>query len=397
MNSQSKKIANSLAIELEHILNYWTLNSIDEENDGFLGERDHFNNIVPKATKGIILNSRILWSFSAASNHYKTNKYKSYCERSFDYLCTFFKDEKYGGVYWELNAEGKPINKRKQIYAQAFMIYALSEYYLFSKNNDALDWAVEIYKLIEKNANDQKNKGYIEAFNEDWSPIEDMRLSDKDANEAKTMNTHLHILEAYTNLYKVYKKPSLKKHLTNLIQLFFDKFLTSQNHLNLFFDEQWNLKSNIVSYGHDIETAWLLIEAAKVLKDENLIDKTEKTAILIADTFINEGIDFDGGVFNEYNPSTKKLDTDKHWWPQAEAMVGLQYAYNISKNEKYLETSAKILAFIKQNIIDTTNGEWFWSVDKNRNLHTHNYKIGMWKAPYHNSRACMVIIRNTST
>ncbi len=271
------------------------------------------------------------------------------------------------------------------------MIYALSEYYLFSKNQDALDWAIDIYELIEKHAKDPIHKGYIEAFNEDWSPIKDMRLSDKDVNEVKTMNTHVHVLEAYTNLYKVYKNASLRQHLVELIELFLNKFLNAKNHLNLFFNEQWNLKGNIISYGHDIETAWLLIEAAKIIEDAALLQKTEKSAILISDTFLNEGVDTDGGVFNDYNPDTNQLDGDKHWWAQVEAMVGLQYAYAITKDEKYLDSSANILEFIKQNIIDHKNGEWFWRVDKNRNLYTSEYKMGMWKAPYHNSRACMIL------
>ena len=387
----AEKISVALAAELKNILNYWTHNSIDEINDGFLGERDHFNKVVTNATKGVILNSRILWSFSAASNHYKTDKYSDICKRSYEYLETFFKDENYGGVFWELSSGGKPLNRRKQVYAQAFMIYALSEYYMFSKNQDALYWAIDIYKLIEKHANDTVKKGYIEAFNEDWSSIKDMRLSNKDANEAKTMNTHLHVLEAYTNLYKVYKRPSLKQHLTDLITLFFNKFLTSENHLNLFFDEHWNLKSSVISYGHDIEAAWLLIEAAKVVGDEKLLQKTKNIAVLIANTFIKEGIDVDGGVLNEFNPISKKLDGDKHWWPQAEALVGLSYAYNITKNEKYLETATSILTFIEKHIIDHKNGEWFWRVSQNQKVNTSDCKMGMWKAPYHNSRACMVL------
>jgi mannobiose 2-epimerase len=393
MHPFAEKIANELSGELTNILNYWVENSIDEENGGFVGERDFYNNLVPNASKGIILNSRILWSFSAASNHYQSDKYKAICERSFNYLFTYFRDADFGGVFWELNAEGKPINKRKQVYAQAFMMYALSEYYQFSKNEEALNWAIELYQLVEKYANDTINKGYIEAFYEDWSPIEDMRLSDKDANEAKTMNTHLHVLEAYTNLYKVYKKKRLKNNLVELIQLFIDKFLTPENHLNLFFDEQWYLKSNLISYGHDIETAWLLIEAAKVIDNKELLQKTEKIAILIADTFIKEGIDTDGGVIYEYNPTTKKTDYDKHWWPQAEAMVGLKYAYEITNDETYLEKALEILNFLQNNILDKTNGEWFWRVDKNGKPNTSDCKMGMWKAPYHTSRACMILTR----
>ncbi|REE82095.1 mannobiose 2-epimerase [Lutibacter oceani] len=391
MHKLAKEVSVSLANELQNILNYWSENTVDEINGGFVGERDHYNNLVPNASKGIILNSRILWSFSAASNHLKTDKYNALCERSYNYLKTNFNDEKFGGVYWELDVKGNPINTRKQVYAQAFMIYALSEYYILSNNKEALNWAVELYELVEKYAKDNIFRGYIEAFNEDWSPIADMRLSDKDANEAKTMNTHLHVLEAYTNLYKVYKNEGLKNNLTELINLFLTKFLNSNNNLNLFFDEQWNLKSSVVSFGHDIETAWLLIEAAKVLENKTLITETERVAVLIADVFIQTGIDTDGGVMNDYEPKTGKLDGDKHWWPQAEALVGLRYAYNITKDEKYLSISTKILNFIQTKIIDKTNGEWFWRVDKKGKLYTSDYKIGMWKAPYHTSRACIVL------
>jgi len=391
MHPAIEKISVSLANELQNILNYWSTNTVDEINGGFVGERDHYNNLIPNASKGIVLNSRVLWAFSAASNHYKSNEYKDLCDRSYLYLKSSFKDEKFGGVYWELDAKGNPINTRKQVYAQAFMIYALSEYYLFSKNKEALNWAIELFDLIEKYANDTEYKGYIEAFNQDWSPIEDMRLSDKDANEAKTMNTHLHILEAYTNLYKVCRNENLKGKLSELIQLFLSKFMNANNHLNLFFDEQWNLKGDLVSYGHDIETAWLLIEAAKIIEDQVLLSETKRIAVLIADTFIEEGVDNDGGVLNEYDPKTGRLDTDKHWWPQAEALVGLHYAYEITGNEKYLTVSSAILNFIQTKIIDSTNGEWFWRVNKEGTPYTSEYKVGMWKAPYHTSRACIVL------
>ncbi|MDZ7612409.1 MAG: AGE family epimerase/isomerase [Flavobacteriaceae bacterium] len=209
-----------MADELKYILSYWSTSAIDHEFGGFLGERDFYNTIVPEAPKGIILNSRILWSFSAVSNHLQTNEYAALCDRSFHYLKQYFRDEKYGGVYWELDHAGKPSNLRKQVYAQAFMIYALSEYYIFSGNPMALDWALEIYGLIEKHANDRIYGGYTEAFAHDWSIIEDMRLSEKDANEAKTMNTHLHVLEAYTNLYRVHKDTDLAKRLTGSYRTF---------------------------------------------------------------------------------------------------------------------------------------------------------------------------------
>ena len=379
----------SLGKELHNILNYWKKYAIDDVNGGFVGEIDHYNNVVPNASKGIILNSRILWSLSAASNHYNSNEYKELCDRSYNYLKTYFIDKEFGGVFWELDAKGNPINTRKQVYAQAFMIYALSEYYKFSKKKEALNWAIQLYEIIEKYANDKVYKGYIEAFNKDWSPIEDMRLSEKDENEAKTMNTHLHVLEAYTNLLQVYKNEELKNNLEKLTQLFLAKFINSKNHTNLFFDEKWNINGDLISYGHDIETAWLLIEAAKETKNKKLVSETKRKAVLIADTFLKEGVDDDGGVIYEYFPSKKLIDADRHWWPQAEALIGLRYAFYITGDEKYLEASSKIWNFTQDKIIDKINGEWFWKVNKYGEVATDQYKVGLWKAPYHNSRACI--------
>lgn len=391
MTSPFEQLSMEMGLELRNLLKYWSSNALDDENDGFIGKRDFYNNPILKSNKGIILNSRILWTFAAASNHLKTLEYTSICERAFDYLYNYFKDEKYGGVYWELTYNGSAINKRKQIYAQAFTIYALSEYYTFSKNTEALEWAIEIFNLIEKHAHDYNFEGYIEAFNEDWSPIQDMRLSDKDENEAKTMNTHLHILEAYTSLYKAHKDSLVKSRLANLVQLFLDKFLTKEGHLKLFFDAKWQNKSRMVSYGHDIETAWLLYEAAKATEIPELIKKTEQVAVLIADTFIAEGIDASGGVLYEYDPITNHLDTDKHWWPQAEAIVGLNYAYRFNPKKEYASNALNIWNFTKRHLLDAENGEWYWRVDENGIPNSSDCKMGMWKAPYHNSRACMIL------
>jgi len=388
--NQLKQELNS---ELNNILYYWTKNTIDYEYGGFVGQINHYNQIIPQASKGIILNTRILWSFSAASNHLKTNNYKVICDRAFHYLKTFFNDETNKGVFWELDFKGTPINKRKQVYAQAFAIYALSEYYLFTKNEDAKNWAISIFDCIEKHAKDTLNSGYFEAFNEDWSPIEDMRLSDKDMNASKTMNTHLHVLEAYTTLLKIYDNDQLRNSLRLLIELIFEKFLNTKNHYDLFFDDQWHLLSNTVSYGHDIETAWLVIEAAKAVNDAALVNQANAMAIKVANTFLNEAIDDDGAVLNEKNLTTNHTDTDKHWWPQVEALIGLKYAYALHPDKRYLETSVKIWAFIKKHLIDHKNGEWFFRVDKNGNVYTEEDKVSMWKAPYHTSRACIILNR----
>ena len=384
-------LKSELHSELKNILNYWTNNTLDQENGGFLGQINHYNEVIDNANKGIILNSRILWSFSAASNHLNSNEHKSICERAYLYLKTFFNDEKHKGVFWELDYQGKPVNKRKQVYAQAFSIYALSEYYIFSKNEDAKNWAIELFNQIEKHAKDNKNIGYFEAFNEDWSPIEDMRLSDKDMNASKTMNTHLHILEAYTTLLKIYDSEALRESLKMLVDVFLEKFLNKNNHYELFFDDNWNLLSNSISYGHDIETAWLVIEAAKLLNDKALLKKTENVALKVANTFLEEALDKDCAVINEKNLTTNHIDTDRHWWPQVEALIGLKYAYNLNKDEKYLTNSIKIWDFTKKHLIDHKNGEWYFRVDKNGDPYTEEDKVSMWKAPYHTTRACIIL------
>jgi len=290
-----------------------------------------------------------------------------------------------------LDYTGKPINKRKQVYAQAFTIYALSEYYLFSKNNEAKKWAIELFEVLESVTKDTLNGGYIEAFAEDWKPISDVRLSEKDMNAVKTMNTHLHILEAYTNLFRFYKKDTLKKALTELVFIFQHKFLNAKNHYDLFFDQKWNLLSNTISYGHDIEAAWLIIDATELLDDKKLLLQVQQTAIKVANTFMSEAIDSQNGVINEYHLDTSIKDSDRHWWPQVEALVGLCYTYQLTKDKKYLQTASQIWDFTKKHLIDHKNGEWHFRVDKKGIPYKEEDKVSMWKAPYHTSRSCIVI------
>lgn len=385
------QLKSDLNLELKSILEYWVNNTLDDEHGGFLGKINHYNDVVPNASKGVILNTRILWAFSAASNHLKTNKYQDICDRAFQYLNTFFRDQDHKGVFWELDYKGKSKNKRKQVYAHAYAIYALSEYYVFSKKESAKTWAIEIFELLEKNAKDIVNLGYFEAFNEDWTPIEDMRLSHKDINASKTMNTHLHVLEAYTTLLKIYDSPQLKTSLKILVNLFFDKFLNKSNHLDLFFDDTWNLLSHSISYGHDIETAWLVIDAAKALKDEALINQANIIALNITNVFLKEGIASNGGVLNDKNTVTNQVDTDRHWWPQVEALIGFKYAYALNKNKNYIDASLKIWDYTKKHLIDHKNGEWYFRVDKHGKPYTEEDKVSMWKAPYHTVRACIIV------
>jgi mannobiose 2-epimerase len=390
MNSPTNRIADfklKLLSNLEeNILKFWVDKTIDTENGGFIGLVNAENKPVKKSSKGAVLNTRILWTFSAAFAHLKAAEYKTLADRAYHYIDHHFLDKKYGGIYWELDYTGKPHNTRKQVYAQAFAIYAFTEYFKICGKEEVLEKSIHLFKLIENHSLDRIKGGYLDAFGEDWSSIQDMKLSAKDENAPKTMNTHLHILEAYTNLYRVWKDKELADSLKNLIILFMEKFIDQRGHLVLFFDNDWNRIEDFCSFGHDIEFSWLLTEAAEVLGDPELIEKTDKTAVKIATVIFNEGIANDGGLMNEYDYRKCEFDTDKHWWQQAEAMVGFYNAYAISGNEKFLESTFRVWEYIDKYIIDHRNGEWFWKVDKDGKVYPGMEKAGFWKCPYHNSR-----------
>ncbi|MDH7461434.1 AGE family epimerase/isomerase [Chitinophagaceae bacterium 26-R-25] len=382
---------NELAVELDNILQYWIDHTIDEESDGFYGKIDNENKVDNKAPKGSVLNARILWTFAAAFNFTKEKKYLEVAARAFDYIAKHFIDKENGGVYWTVDYSGQPLDTKKQIYALSFALYAASEYYRASHLPEVKQMAIDLYNAIEKYSYDPVKGGYFEAFTKDWKPIADLRLSEKDANEKKTMNTHLHVLEAYTNLYRVEQASAVKQSIHNLLSVFDGHIINQQtHHLKLFFDEDWNTRGQIISYGHDIEAAWLLLEAAEAIGDEEWIGKMKINAIKMADAAA-EGLDKDGGLW--YEIENNHLVKEKHWWPQAEAMVGFFNAAQVSGNEKYIQRSMGSWQFTKQYILDTKNGEWFWGVREDYSIMPNEDKAGLWKCPYHNGRACLELVK----
>jgi mannobiose 2-epimerase len=377
----------------ENILSWWIHYAPDRELGGFHGHINHQNRVVKGAGKGAVLNARILWTFSAAYRMYKEPVYLDTARRAYAYIISYFTDKKHGGVYWELEPDGRVRSSRKQVYAIAFTIFGLAEYHLASGDDQPLKYALGLFWDIEAHALDPLYNGYTEALTREWTSLEDLRLSEKDDNESKTMNTHLHILEAYGNLYRVWKDPVLEKALENLIRLFLNTFVDPDRlQLNLFFDDHWTLKSSMVSYGHDIECSWLLHETALILGKEELVKETEQVAIKMARA-TEEGLDANGGLHYEYFPDTMALDKDKHWWPQAEAMVGYFNAWQLSGEKEFLDRSLGSWNFIREQLIDPDLGEWYWSVDAQGIPQTEKEKAGFWKCPYHNGRACMELIR----
>ena len=397
MNEVLRTYRKEMQQELEKILEYWMKFAIDTQNGGFVGRVDHDNKIHAEAPKGSVLNSRILWTFSAAYHLTKKEEYLKLADRAFQYLKDYFIDKECGGVYWTVTHTGQPLDTKKQIYALSFAVYGLSEFYHVSKNEKALELANDIYGAIIKYSYDEKNGGYIEALTREWKEINDLRLSAKDANEKKSMNTHLHVLEAFVNLYGVSSNELLKAQVQEMIRLFADHIISKQtNHLVLFFDNEWNQRSNIVSYGHDIEAAWLIQEAVEAIKDQLLWDVI-RHRLLPLTLAAAQGLDKDGGLWYEYDPSQNHLIKQKHSWPQAEAMIGFFNAWQNTADEKYLNQSLKSWDFVKKYIHDKDCGEWYWGVYEDYSPMRKEDKVGMWKCPYHNSRACIEIINRINS
>jgi mannobiose 2-epimerase len=374
---------------IHNILPYWIKKMPDQEGGGFYGQIDGRDQVVPGAPKGGILNARILWSFAAAYKRQRDPLYLEMATRARDYIFRYFFDEEHGGTYWCLKSNGEPMDTKKQIYSQAFFIYALSTYHMATGDKESLERAIALFRLIEERSFDGKRGGYFEAFTREWGEMADLRLSEKDANEKKTMNTHLHVLEAYTALYRIWPDPGLRQQLASLVNVFSEKIVDPvTSHLNLFFDEEWNCRSTIVSYGHDIEASWLLCEAAEALGEA---DSVKGLALRIASA-AHEGLAEDGSLFYEKDDTVGHFDRDRHWWVQSEAVVGFLNAWQLSGDAGWLEMASDALGYILHNISDRVNGEWHWSVRADGTVNRDDDKAGFWKCPYHNTRMCLEVM-----
>lgn len=388
LKSLKKEFENELT---DNILNYWVKEVYDPKRKTFFGKITNEGVKYSEAPLSAVFTTRVMWTFAAAYRVYPTAIYKKMTDEAFRILLDHFWDKENGGIYWSVFPDGKPEDKKKQFYAEAFFIYALSEYYLAFKNEKAKQIAVSMFMLMEKFAFDPEFGGYIEARTADWKETDDQRLSPKDLDVKKSMNTHLHILEAYTNLYRIYKDEQSKEKLEHLIRIFLDEIIDTQTgHLILFFDKDWTVRSEIDSYGHDIEATWLLCEAAEVLGNKELEEKVHKVALKITDVTFKEGLAEHGGLY--YEKEGDELMDQFDWWPQSETVVGFFNSWQISGKEEYLAQAIKTWRFIQNHIVDKKNGEWFRGV--NADLEPFNSdKVGPWKAPYHNARMCLEMMR----
>ncbi|HOT98052.1 MAG TPA: AGE family epimerase/isomerase [bacterium] len=377
---------------LSDILPFWLEEAPDRERGGFWARVSPDLQVRERAPKGLILNARILWTFSAAYRQYLSPVYLGMARRAWHELATFFTDPIYGGMFWMLDERNLPLDDSKKIYGQAFALYSLTEYHLASGEQEPLERALAIYRLIEEHNYDSVNTGYLESASRDWSPTQDLRLSAVDMNEKKSMNTHLHLLEAYTQLFRAWPDDGLRERLVQLINNFLDHIIDAGTyHLVLFFDEHWQPKSHKISYGHDIETSWLLDEAAQALGDPVLGRKCQKISVAMANAVLEEGVAADGGLC--YECEEGHTDAEVHWWVQSEAVVGFANAYQNSGRPEFLTAAVRAWDFIEAHFFDRTFGEWYYKVNAGRETDHHLHKISEWKCPYHNSRACLELVR----
>lgn len=387
-------IMNRMLSTLEdNILRFWLDKMVDTERGGFYGKMDAEGVVDKDAPKGAILTGRILWTMAAAYRITQNPEYLTAATHAKRFLIDKLYDEEYGGVYWSVTAEGAPLDTKKQFYALGFAIYGLSEYVRVTGDEEALHYAIKLYDSIEEHSHDRRYGGYIEATSRDWQPIEDMRLSTKDRNDRKSMNTHLHIIEPYANLLRVWRSDELVESVCGLLDIFEKHIVDPESgHLRLFFDDEWRSQTAMISYGHDIEAAWLIIEAATVVGDATLIEHFGELARRIA-AAAAEGLQSDGSMAYEYDPENQHHDNDRHWWVQAETVVGYFYMWHLYGDEEALERAVRAWEYIDKDIIDHTNGEWWWSRKADGTINMQEDKAGFWKCPYHNSRMCIELLQ----
>jgi len=382
-----------------NILPFWAQRAFKPDGN-LVGVVTHDLREFDDVPRHVVLCARILWTYAAAARRDPRPEWLAVGRKALALLEGPFRDTRHGGFFWSLTRDLKPHSPRKQVYAEAFTIYGLTEWYLATGDKAALARAKEIFELIEKHARDPKFGGYIEALDADWGPLVDMRLSDKDLNSPKSNNTLLHILEAYTALLRVWPDERVRTALRDLLTIILDRVVTAEPypHCALFFDMEWRSLLPKFSYGHDIEASWLFWEAAVAVGDPALTERTKKASLALADGVLAHGLDADGAVLYD-GDATGPLNTDKHWWPQAEAIVGFLNAWQLSGNEAYLAAAVRAWDFTEKHVVDPKHGEWFAVLERSGKPYpdypafADSQKIGPWKCPYHNGRACIEVLK----
>lgn len=376
----------------DRIIPFWK-SLRDDCCGGYYGYVDFDLNVEKDARKGCILNSRILWFFSNAAEIFHEDGLLLEAHHGYEFLVNHCLDREYGGVYWDVLPGGKAADDTKHTYNQAFAVYALTSYYRVSGREEALQYAMDLFHMIEGRCRD--TYGYRESFTRKWEPETNEKLSENGLLADKTMNTLLHILEAYTELYRVSQNETVGQALEDALIQFRDLVYNKEKvQLEVFFDDKLQSISDLYSYGHDIEASWLLDRAADILGKARLEQETKEYTRKLAEALYRRALNEDGSMNNECFQGN--VDDTRVWWVQAEALVGFYNCYQKTEEEKYLQAAKNLWQYIKSYLIDKREGgEWFWDVDSQGKPSSQKPIAEPWKCPYHNGRMCLEIIRRT--
>ena len=376
----------------QNILPFWMKNAPDRENGGFYGGITNDLVVQNELPRTAVTCARFLWTFSHAYRVTGDQQYLDIAQHAYDYLFKAFWDKQYGGLFWSVDYHGNPVEPRKHSYAQAFGIYGLSEYYMVTGLAESLWYANELFALLETHTYDKQYSGYLEGRAQDWSALSDMRLGENDLNCQKSMNTMLHIMEAFTTLLNASGEPKVRDRLQEIIRIFQTKIISPSNHFLLYFDSDWKSLSDHISYGHDIEGSWLLVEAAEAIGDPSMMENISITALAMAESVLERGIGSDGNIIKEASP----LEITNHtieWWPQAEAVVGFYNAFQLTNDPKFQTASSSSWTYINDHLVDRTFGGWIKRLQPDGSINHTSLKAGPWEGPYHEARMCFEMIK----
>ena len=373
----------------ERLLPFWSALR-DDEFGGFYGYMGFDLDLDKKAEKGCILNSRILWFFSRCARQLGREDCLKNAEHAYRFLLDHCLDKKESGVYWSLNYDGSPLDKGKHTYAQSFAIYGLSAYYEATGNKTALDAALALFRVIEGRCRDEG--GYLEAFTRDFRPASNEKLSENGVMAQRTMNTLLHVFEGYAGLYQAAQDPAVGRAMERILDIYlhkiYDPALCRQK---VFFDLDYNSLIDLHSYGHDIESSWLMDWGTALLGKPELAAKVSQVDQELADTIYRRAYRAHS-VLNECERGAD--DTHRVWWVQAESVLGFLNAWEKTGEERFRQAAVDVWRYINEVVVDRRpGGEWFWRVDENGLPDQSKPIVEPWKCPYHNGRMCLEILR----
>lgn len=377
---------------LGNILPFW-LRYMDMEAGGFQGYVGNDGGVRLGAPKGLVAQARFLWTYSAAYRRLGAADYLRAARQAYSFLRGGLYDGEGGGFFWAVDADRRPGFTEKVIYGQAFAIYALAEFYLATGELEALDMAMACFRLLEASARDRRGGGYAEACDRSFSAPIDFKLSPVDIRCAKSMNTNLHVLEALSTLTVASGSPEAMEALEAQTLVYAERAFAGKDNLSLYFNANWQSLSDHVSYGHDIESCWLLSEACQIVYGAAWPEAIRRRILSASYASLGALNHYGGSLPNELHAG--HLDSARIWWVQAEAAVGYVNAFKLSGDERFLEAAGRVWDWIERYQRDNGGGDWFWSVDASGRPDLSREKGGMWKTCYHNGRACMEIMERS--